>query len=749
MSRDEADPRDLDAPRSATGGWSTGVGLAFVLVVAAWARLTRFQSSLPAGVGVALDGDSDYHVRRILAAIHGAIPTFDPLMNWPAGGACVWADGFDVLGAWFVRLAGASGSRDAAIIGALLWPVVLGLLAVWGTVVLARQFVRPGEEPAALAAGLLVAVVPQFVAISAFGRVDHHVAEALVMVLLTVWVAQRFPAQGGRRWDGWGFEAAGALSIALALWLFAGGVLYVAIAVVPLGVALLAEPRSVRIAGSGAPAMLGGAAMGALLTVPAMRGHGRAVSFVYPSLLQPGLVAMAGVALTAAIVVVARMGARRGPMRAAAALGTALVVSALAWAGSASLRREVIEAIHGWILHGDSWLANIAEFQPLLSPRSPGGGGLSSVDYNFGTVGLLGAVAFPVAIAVAWASGAARALVLAWVTLAIGALALLQVRFGRPAMPFLAVAIALAFLGVARIVRRVAGTRHSLAWSPVLAAVVLVLASPSLRKQLAVYDALDLGPLHRAAVDLRIDRPPRPGGREGVLLPWDHGHTLSVVSGRPVTANGFGTYLDAESFEEVKNAFLGDEKRLVSTMDKYDLGFLVAGGSVLMNHQPQPDVPPAVGEPRVLNPAYMRALPLSQLLIAGSALPGADLPQLEELMPVFASKAVAGSLGFPLPVAWTYERVRGAVLVGRAAPGSRVVAEIPLVEWGRTHRYRAWADADGSGRFRMRVALPSGFYRATLRSGDSWTVRREGVPDVLVKVAEETVRAGDVVAVPD
>jgi hypothetical protein len=374
---------------------------------------------------------------------------------------------------------------------------------------------------------------------------------------------------------------------------------------------------------------------------------------------------------------------------------------------------------------------------------------MRSVRYHFGAAGLLGAAAFPIAVAMgAWGSARARAAFYAWVSAALAGLTLVQLRFGRVVAPFIAVAIALALLAGARLLGRFLPWPRLLGAAPLLAAATVVLASPTLRRQLAVFDPPELDALRHASTDLRLDRPPRPGARDGVLVPWDYGHTMSVLSGRPVVANGFGSYLDAASFADVKAAFLGDEARLVATMDRYDLGFLLAGGSILMNHQPQPDdVPPAVGNPRVLNPEYMLRMPLSQLLIAGSGLPAPGLPHLERLMPVFASRSVAGQLGFPLPVVWTYERVAGAVLHGRAAPGTQVVAEIQLVEWGRPHRYRAWADAGADGTWRIRVALPSGFYRPTLRSGPAWTVDL-GERKVDVEVPEEAVRAGREIAVP-
>ena len=70
-----------------------------------------------------------------------------------------------------------------------------------------------------------------------------------------------------------------------------------------------------------------------------------------------------------------------------------------------------------------------------------------------------------------------------------------------------------------------------------------------------------------------------------MLAPWDFGHAVMCLSGRPVTANGFGSYLDPVSFREVREAFLGDERRLVETMAKYDLGLAGRGRVRPLNHQ--------------------------------------------------------------------------------------------------------------------------------------------------------------------
>jgi hypothetical protein len=144
----------------------------------------------------------------------------------------------------------------------------------------------------------------------------------------------------------------------------------------------------------------------------------------------------------------------------------------------------------------------------------------------------------------------------------------------------------------------------------------------------------------------------------------------------------------------------------------------------------------------------MKKLPLSQLLIAGSGLPGAGLPHLERLMPVFASQVVAGGLSFPLPVVWTYELVAGATLSGRADPGTVILGELELTERGREHRYRAWTTAGPQGSWRMRVAVPSGWSTHTIRTGAAWRITRGAAATVEVVVPETAVRRGQEIAVP-
>jgi hypothetical protein len=116
-------------------------------------------------------------------------------------------------------------------------------------------------------------------------------------------------------------------------------------------------------------------------------------------------------------------------------------------------------------------------------------------------------------------------------------------------------------------------------------------------------------------------------------------------------------------------------------------------------------------------------------------------------MPRFASAQLVDGFAFPLPALWAYERVPGARLRGRAEPGARVVVELPFVERGRPHVYRAWGVAGANGRFEIVVPLPTGLARPTLRTAAVAAARARGAP-VAVAIPEEAVRAGTVLALP-
>lgn len=722
-------PGGAPAPAAESRRLGFAVGVAAVLALAALVRLLKWREALWGPEVVPFDGDSLYHMRRALDVAAGrGLPTFDPQVNWPHGGPVPWAPGFDLLGGALAWLAGGADSRAGAVAVALV-PVVLGVLAVGCAMALAWLAAPRGvRRPAALTAGLIAGLVPQAVFCSRFALTDHHVAEALLVTALAVW-AQR-GVDGERR--GAGHELVGALLGALGVLFFTGAPMYVALAAAPVLVTTLLAPATGPLVGRGALGLVAGAAAAALASIPLVRSHGHAVSFAFPSYLQPALVALAG-----AGVALAWIAAHAGPFRRRVAALAALVACAIAAAALVpGLAGEVIAGVRGWLLARDPWLAKVEEFQPLFSAVA----GPKRIYILWGGIGIALPFLAPVAAWAGWRESPRRAAALLFQAFAMTGLALLQLRFGRPAVPVLAASggVALAALAARVPVRpAVAG-----ALAPALVLVAL-LADRS--TWLAIADTpLDKGDaLVAAAFDLRgagqEERAP------GVLAPWDMGHEVNVLGRRPVVANGFGSYLDATGYDEVLRAYTLPEAGLLAWMERRRVGYVIAGVTTFYGRVAGPGSGfplTAQGGLGALDAVYLRGVPLSAAILGGSGIPDAGVPHLTRLMPRFASLQTARELPFPVPVLWTFEVVEGARVHGRAPKGAKVVLEIDLVERRRRHVWRAWTVAGDDGRYELRVPLPTGLVEPTLATAPVAHLRAGQGAAARLAIPEAAVRSG-------
>lgn len=714
-------------------------GAAAVLVAALLARLAGAAQAFVGGELVPLDGDSLYHLRRmrLVADAFPAVPWLDPEIAWPGGGPVPWAAGFDVMGALailFGRLTGGAGSAD-------LW--VASLCALLGVAVVAAtmELVHtvsaelPGRRAATLASGILAAAIPQGLAASRFGRIDHHVAEALAMLLLARWamivLPPRSEEQPRRLLQ---YEAAGAALAAWALWIFTGSPLYVALVVPILLAGALLAPRP-RLLGSGGPGLLAGAGLAALCSAPAVGAHGRTLAFGFPSLLQPLLLAAAGAAVCGAVLAAGRVAP--GWRRALLVVSAAAAMAGLAVAIAPSAAAQAITAVREWLLKADPWLAAIDEFQPIL--RSPGGPAFG-VNRFLGAAGFAAPVALPLAALALSRAGKTRAFSFLGLSTALALLTLLQSRFGRVFVPFLAASAA---LGLTWLAGRVAG-RTQLAWAlPVTAALALALVDPRVRATLGI----DRDPIPDAATEAAFDlRARHPGRSPGVLAPWDLANAFLVLAGRPVVATGFGPYPDPAAFEDAERAFRVGEEELLPLLERRRVGWLVAGAANLFGRVPGRTAQvPFSG--RSLSPQWLVEVPSSPLLLGGSGIPELGVHHCAHLMPVFASTRTVQGIRGVLPVLWTYEVVRGARLRGRARPGVRVVLEVPLLTRGRRLAWRAFADAGMDGRWTLTVPLPTDLAAPTLSTGPARLLVGAG-PAVPVAIPATAVRVGAELAAP-
>jgi asparagine N-glycosylation enzyme membrane subunit Stt3 len=714
--------QDDEAPGIAL---SFRVGGAALLGFAAWLRLNAYAKVLIDGELMPQGGDSAYHLRRTMAAVETfpSVPVFDAWMNWPDGGLCHWAPGMDFLGALGVRLSGLSPESLGAAILVSLLPVILGLGAVWVVVALARELIPAGANGSLpLGCGAVMAVLPQAVATSRFGRVDHHIFEVLCMALLGLWVLR---AVEGRR--DWRWELFGGLVLAGGLATFAGSVLYAGIAAGLLLALHLGQRPNLRssetrgLIGSGAPAFVGGALLTACIYgIPV----GGTFSYVFPSLLQPSLLLVAALTLWG--------GQRRGIL--------GILIGSLA--GGAVLlsfeapRQQFLGALSGWLGREDPWLASIAEFQPLLKDGLFAASSWANVDRYFGLFGILALPFLILGLEAVRRANPRKAIVFGLWTLSLVVLCLLQRRFGRIAAVNLALCSGLAINHLAG--RLTPGARRRAAVGALLIG-LLVLLSPPLRSQLLPSGPRALAPVEEAALFLKTQAD-GPSDARGVAAPWDLGHFILWTGQRPVVATGFGTYLDQDGFDEVRQVQLGTEAAAIAWMDARQLGHLVAGaatfvGRVDVGEEGAPLVPGPSGR-GMLNPRFVASHPMAVSLVGGSGLPLAGVAHFEELRPVFASSASVERTALPMPNLWVYRRVKPQQLAGVGQPGDRVFARIDLNVRGTKWPWAAVARVRTDGTWSLSVPLELGSSSGGIHTPGEFLVSIGGQAPIAMTFAE-------------
>jgi asparagine N-glycosylation enzyme membrane subunit Stt3 len=713
--------------RSPRGRLTFLLAAAAVLAMAALVRLARWREAYWGSELVPLDGDSLYHLRRSLQFARTlSLPPVDPAVDWPKGAAVPWAPGFDWLCGGVARL---FGGPDAPLGRAALAavPVALGIVVVALAMALAFRVAPAGvRRPAALGAGIVAALLPPAVQFSSFGWTDHHVAEALLVTALALWAVRGVEGASGP-WYG----MAGAALSAGGVLTFTGTPLYVAIAAVPVALAALFADRPAPFPGWAAGGLLAGAALAAVGTVPQVTPQ-RALSFAYPSYLQPALVAIVGLGLAAAALA-SRAGSRR---RRAGSLAILVLVVSAGAAAIPGLLPQVRDGIGGFLLARDPWLARVQEFQPVWSVYY----GFERTRAAFTWLGLLSPVLAAAGCACCWRERRGPGLALLFLASCAGGLAVLQIRFARPAAPIVGASVGVA---AACLLGRLPARRISALLAP--AALLLALlgdrfvwAAFAEREKPSLRDSL-VG----ASFDLGRGRVEEPA--PGVLVPWDMANEVLLLSDRPVVVNGFGSYPDPAAFEEVDRAYRLREGELVAWMDRRRLGYVVSGGSVYLTGRipgPGGELP---GRQRIALD-YYRAVPLAVTMQAGSGMPSAGIPHLQHLLPRFASLQTMIELD-GLPVLWTFERVAGARLRGEAPRGTRVVLQLQLLVRGHPHVWQAWADADGRGQFELVVPLPTGYGTATLGTGPWARIRAGEGTAQTVAIPEAAVRSGAEIAV--
>jgi hypothetical protein len=496
-----------------------------------------------------LSPDCYGHLRRTVSVARNfpRVPFHDSYLNHPDGGVFIWPPAFDLLAGGISRvLFGASATTEQVLRVAATLPAVLEALQVVPLFFFARRAFGRRRARIALVA---YAAIPAAVLWGGFGHFDHHVAEALNLLLVLAagaWAAAAPPAARFAR------AAVFGAAIALSVLTWQGAVVFAAVAFLWAAVAL---GEAAGLAALAATLLV---AAGAALTLPREPVPFAFVSFGW---FQPTLLAGAAVPLLA-------LAAWRAPTPRRRALWAAL--TAILLAASLPQARRVAEAVFrggtyvfkegagaraddfangGFLSYPPEFLRLVAECQPLVRGWTSFARAVGELSPGFLLVPLAALLwlrpaarrpTFPLR-----PRTAARALV-ALFALAVFGMALFQQRN----VYYLAIFAALALAeGLARLApRRLPRRLRTLLPLAAAACLVVVPGWPYLARARAFadgpgYDVLDLFARLRALdpppVDPAAFPPPAPGSIAGVMPPWSAGHFVTALAERPSAADPF------------------------------------------------------------------------------------------------------------------------------------------------------------------------------------------------------------------
>ena len=665
-------------------------------------------------LGVRFPGGADeyYHLRRIWFTVENfpAVLDFDRYINFPRGARPPWPHAFDFGVAALARLLGGAG-RQGHVEAVAVWvPPLLGALTVVAVAGLAR---RHFGAAAGWASGLLLAVLPTHILFSSLSTVDHHVAVALLSVLLVGAAMEVAKPAETRRWPAAIGLTAVLVAAMLLVWL--GSLLEIVVlqGVLAGQLLLTSERAAARTRARGLAALH---ALAAILLAPFALGERWAdysrvsplvLTAFHPLWLAAGAVAFSLTSVTWRWEV---FGASR-PRRIGTAVGLGVAGLAVAWLAIPALG-EALRNAAGWF-RADPFLDILWELQPLLFESGRFDPSAAHAGYSY--------LFWMYPLAAAWMAATAalerrpeRGLLVIW-SASFAVAALDQRRFSDLAGPGFALVVGPA---LAAAWREAAGRLAPARLRPAAVAACLLLGlllSPSLLELARTGRASFLllrgvvvpenetpylrrqDVLTRLARWLREASPPTRGYLDaaaepeyGVLAAWDDGHLLRYRSERPMLEDNFAHFVGRAGFDAAR-AYFGsaDEDAALAIARGSRVRYVVAtmAGSGQTGG----------GESMALRLA-LRPGPGGRLILPTPPLAA------HRLVFVAEDSARARASGQRPEIAALYEIVSGARVVGTARPGESLRFVLRLELPDRTALfYVAVVQADSAGRYEIRL----------------------------------------------
>ncbi len=508
-------------------------------------RLAPFSAATAPGWRL-LSPDCYGHLRRTVSVARNfpRVPVRDSYLNHPEGGVFIWPPAFDLLAGGISRaLYGRTATTEQVLRVAAILPALLGALHVIPLFAVARRTL--GRRRARIAT-VAYAAIPAAVLWGGFGHFDHHVAEALNLLLVLAAGVWTVGARGGARFAG---AAVFGAAIALAVLTWQGAVFVAGLSFLW---AALALGEAAAVAGLVAAALV---ALGTVTTLP---GGPVPFSFVSFGWFQPLLLAGASVPLLALAAWRTESAWRRALWGLLAVAGLAVTMPnahrllAAVFRGGAYVFKESVGgnandfADGGFLSYPPEFLRLIAESQPLVRGWKSFERALRELSPGFLLVPLAALLWAKAGILRPRTSRGAGRLLLALFAAAVFAMALFQQRN----VYYLAIFAALALAEACARVGPRARTFPRTALPFLLAAgLVIVPGWPYLQRARTFADGpgddfLDLFARLRA-----LDPPPvdpatvpqlPPGAIPGVMPPWSAGHFVTALAERPAAADPFG-----------------------------------------------------------------------------------------------------------------------------------------------------------------------------------------------------------------
>jgi asparagine N-glycosylation enzyme membrane subunit Stt3 len=708
--------------------------------LAAWARATNHRKVELAGYShwVSTDPDTLHQLRRVERIFREGPPAaeFDAELSWPDGSALP-APPYYPLVVWSLLApfapADVEARRGWLEESACRLPALFGVLAVLVAALAAYE--RLGLA-AATFTGTCVAVAPGAIHYACLGNGDY---QSWSLLLGLAQLALLASALGGgwleRPKSAWVAGAALGALHGLAIGSWTPALIQLAIADVALGLAIVLHTRSGERA---ALPHFGVALHLAALAVlaPAIASSPWRASdpwqIVNLSWFHAAYLGLAAAVFAPLFVLRAPSPTRKH--YAALVTGVFLALFSLLLLFDLGPTAALREAF-SWARAENTFMAQVAESAPLV-----GAGAWSKLFLYVG----YGALAAPLAaVALPWIAWRQRELEWApWcVALVVfGVMAAAQMRFAELVVAPLALGLAAA---VKHVTARWSKTRL-VAWSapPLALAAAFALhwtgVASTLKRAIEdppFTDSLAKRSARRMADWLRANSAPG----SAVMALWSNGHLLQWAAERPVVASNYGLYVGEQAFRDSFRFFAANDAAAAEALlERRDVRYVL----VTSEFERHWGAVASVAEAPNSSEHFAQSMG-ARLLGWG---PPLDFLRLVHVSPLPDPKRAPPGAAPPMPSGFVYERVRGAWLEARGAPGASLELAADLQVGAGRMRYTVSARADERGVARLRTPYSSEVV-GDVRPSGPFQVRFAGRTQS-VHVGEEAVRSGATLELP-